>query len=382
MSKVNKLLTLIGIVFVVVLLSVGVAHAQSSRGNVTLSTQDTYSGPFIRAAQTVTIDGTVNGDVIAAALTVTINGTVNGSVYAAAQTITVKGIITGNLHAAAANVNVDGKITGSTYAVAGNTQTSQDSVVNGSLFTASGTVDINGKINGVVYAAGSTIGVRSLVGGDVTGATNRLTIGSSAVIGGSVKYRSSNDAQIDSGASIHGSVTKVTPQPNRRAMFGSRATHVLLSILGWFVVGLILLAVAARKVTQVTDTITKKPLQSFGAGLLFLITGPILLIIALVSIVGIPAGIILILLYATIIMLATPLIALWLGRLILSYKDAALPKNLLALLIGLIIIAAVRLVPIVGGLIGFLTVVLGAGALVREGYMRARSLQSKKASAK
>ena len=80
-------------------------------------------------------------------------------------------------------------------------------------------------------------------------------------------------------------------------------------------------------------------------------------IAACFTLVGIPLGVVLLLLLVPLYAIAYVTTALVLGRLILK------KSRLLAFLLGLVILGLLTLIPIAGGLIAFLAIVFGLGAL-------------------
>lgn len=351
------------------LIGLGVAQAKSTHNDVQLNQNQIYQGAFIRSGQNVTIDGTVHGDVIVAGQTVTIDGNVTGNVYAAGQTITVHGVIGGNAHLTGGTVELagNGMVKGSLYTAGGTVKLDHDSVVGAALFALSSNVQADGRVGGQIYAAASTLSINNAVGSDVTAAVSQLNVQAGANITGNLKYYSGNDATIDGAAKIAGSITRQAPkQTSRRAFFTARVGGALFGVLSWFIIGLILLAAMPKRVVKAADDIHKSPWQSFGTGLLFIIATPIAILIGLISVVGLMAAIIAALLYAVILMVSLVFVALWFGRLVLSYKNVSLGHNLIALLIGLVVLALLRLLPILGGVVTFVAFSLGAGTVVRS----------------
>ena len=125
-----------------------------------------------------------------------------------------------------------------------------------------------------------------------------------------------------------------------------------------FLLGLLLLLLAPRAAEAVARTASRRALICAGVGLLAFFLLPVIAIAACFTVVGIPLGIVLLLLVLPLYAIAYVTTALVLGRLILK------KSRILAFLVGLVILGLLTLIPIAGGLIGFLAIVFGLGALL------------------
>jgi len=123
---------------------------------------------------------------------------------------------------------------------------------------------------------------------------------------------------------------------------------------------------APRAADAVARTAKAKPLASAGVGLLAFFLIPIIAIAAFFTVVGIPLGLVLLLLVLPLYAISYVTAAFALGRRIIK------GSRILAFLVGLVILGLLTLIPIAGGLIGFLAVVFGLGLLLMT-LLRARS---------
>jgi hypothetical protein len=137
------------------------------------------------------------------------------------------------------------------------------------------------------------------------------------------------------------------------------------------VIGLVLLWLVGRGAARILEAGRTRIGPAIGLGLLLFFGLPILAVIALVTIVGIPLGLgllaALLLLYA----LGYSASAWILGRSILGGPTSWF----LAFLAGWAILRIIALVPILGGIVWFAAVVVGLGALTLA-IWRARTTSS------
>ena len=101
-------------------------------------------------------------------------------------------------------------------------------------------------------------------------------------------------------------------------------------------------------------------LPSFAWGLLILIAVPIVALIALITYVGVSAGIIATVLYGVLVYISTILSTYVITSLILKDK---VKNPYFILLIGLPCLYVIKLIPFLGGLISFAMICLGLGLL-------------------
>ncbi|KTG08276.1 bactofilin family protein, partial [Haloferax profundi] len=269
MFSTNKLVALFLVALVVGSLA-GVATAQqgpSAGGAVVIDEGETYVGDLEATGGTVIIAGTVDGDVSTAAgnVVVTETGEVTGSLEGVAGSVTIEGTVDGDVNLAA-----------------------------GAIF-----VRDTATIGGTMEAAGGDVRLDGAIAGDVRVGAESVTVGPSAQIGGSMEYDAAT-ATIDSGAAIAGGATQVDDvELVGPPVFGVPVSQFEGPVIpAWvftgywllanFVLGAIIILVAPQFARRVTGLGTKKAVRSGGVGLLLVVAVPIVLLVLLLTIIGIP----------------------------------------------------------------------------------------------
>jgi hypothetical protein len=325
--------------------------------------EDLYIG-----GQEIVIDGTVNGDVVAAGTEVTVNGIINGSVIVVAQTITINGHITRGAKLGANDITINGTIDRDLIAGGTTITITSNSVVGGDCIVGTGTLLADGEIKGDIKSAAGEASINNGVGGDVVLEVDSLHIASTASIGGSLTYTSKKEADIESGAEISGPIKHIVPepQPGFWSGVGGKVVKKILAFLMIFLIGLLLIVIAPNKMNSLAEAIVIHPWQSLGWGALLFIATPIAIVIVMITVIGIPIGLITGAVYGIALYLAQIPVALMLGLLILKRSVVTESKGIMigALAIGLVILHLLRLIPIAGFIIALLTIVFGLGSLV------------------
>lgn len=150
---------------------------------------------------------------------------------------------------------------------------------------------------------------------------------------------------------------------------GMRFLAAFISFLSTLVLGLILLRLCPQFVGQVTAAIRKRPAPSMGWGLAALVVTPLVAVSFVVTMVLLPAGAILLALYGVAVYLVRIFAITYAGQVLLRRQNdsASLARPFV---VGLLVYSLLALVPVIGGLLTFVTVVIGLGALLVAGTQR------------
>ena len=147
--------------------------------------------------------------------------------------------------------------------------------------------------------------------------------------------------------------------------------------LAMIVAGLLLAGLAARQVRQAEAIISNEPVMALAAGILGLIAFPLVAILLIITLVGAPLGVALLLQVWPLVAFIGYLVAgIWLGEWVLrrSSPDQARERPYLAAVIGLVILGALGLIPVlaivsaIASLFGFGAVLLLAFRTIRSGH--------------
>jgi len=324
---------------------------------VTLASGEVVDGDLYLAGGTIIIDGIINGDLIAAGRTILVNGAVNGNIIAAGETVNINGEVTHAVRIIGRTLNISSTIGGDLLTAGGVFSMASTSEIGGDLLLGAGNAHIDG-----------------LIKGDINGGVGSLVIASTASIQGKLNYISKNEANIQSGAQIRGTITHKVPDVKKGLEAGTGLWWIVIGFLMAFVLGIIIVLFAPKRVKAVTESIRTHPWASLGWGAVILVATPIVALIVCITIIGLPLGLIALFLYSIAIYLTQLFVGLLIGQLIIGAFRRVETKAVLvgALALGLAILRLLRLIPFVGFFFGLVTVLFGLGAiLVSERKLRA-----------
>jgi cytoskeletal protein CcmA (bactofilin family) len=321
------------------------------------------------AGGNVTVSGTVQGDLLAAGGTLYVSGEVDRDIMVAGGMITIAGVTAEDLRVAGGNVTVGGSFEGEVVAAGGQVTVTPDAQIVKDSHIAGGTIMFNGDEAGDLVLAGGTVVVNGTIGKNlIVTKAQKVTIGSYTVIRGNFEYSAPSEAVIEQGATITGTTTfhkteGATPgAANRTSAFAGLLTF-------WFVAKMVMAFVLACVLWYVwkrdmVDVLTQAS-SHFGRELLrgfaFLILVPVAAVIALITVIGVPLGVIALLLYAVLLMLAAPVAGVVTASLIMRNRT---DLRWFHLLLGVLVYAVVMLIPFIGWIAAFVVYFVALGALV------------------
>jgi hypothetical protein len=358
---------------------------RSSDNAVVVAEDEMVGGSLFAGGSSVQINGAVEGDLFCAGQTIIIKGSVGGDVLCAGQTVRIEGTVGGNIRTVGQTVDIDGMVSRNVMIVGQTVRVGKESVVEGEGVFGGQTVSILGDVGKSVLGGGNLVVVEGTVGEDATLAGNTVQIGAGAHIAGKLTYESDKDAVIADGAVV-GEIVK---QPMRKELSGMKRPekqfpkimgftkgkpwpqNAVGPILIYLVIGALGILLFKNGISKVIDGMKEHAGASFGIGLLWLIVFPVLFILLLITIIGIPIAILYAGLFALIAIVSKLFAAVYVGKEILTSLVKNQKENWYgAVLVGVTVSWLVFSMPIIGGLTSFLAMLWGTGGLVRTVLVR------------
>jgi cytoskeletal protein CcmA (bactofilin family) len=321
------------------------------------------------AGDTVIIDGTINGDLIAFARSVTINGTVKGNVITGASSVDVQGVVEGTIIAGGQSIQIDGKVVRNMVGIGQSITVGKNATIGGDAVGIGNPIHMNGTVARSFYATGFT-DIGGSVGRSVFFQGAVLNVLPSAIITGDLESHvpRAEMVHVDPAAKIGGKQTVELPKPgpSRYATLGfyfSQLLHLAAAFIAGF---LLLLIVPSLRRLGFSDIISV--LKSGGIGFLLVFATPIAAICVAITLIGMPVAFVGVVTWLLGLYLAKIVVANFIGRTLLASQGDRMTSVALALLVGLALIFIAINLPYVGGLIHFVLVLVGFGALAMNLY--------------
>ena len=318
----------LGVLFtfgLLVLASTGQARAFEIRSgsNVSVEADEVIKESVIVAGERVDVLGRVEGDVICAGQNVRISGEVAGDVICAGQNVEVSGIVEGDVRVAGQWIRIEGAVGKNVSAFGQNVD--NRAITGGEMLAAGQNVDVSEELGGGLLAAGESVNVSGSVGGNARMWVNRLRLGGKSNIKGDLWYESENE--LENGGVVGGKVERVTPPEERsskaRMAWQEKSAKWNKGIKGasgigtWLmslILGLVLVGLWPKQVNRLTERMRKQWSRAMLTGLGVTVLVPVVSLIMMVTIVGIPFALSLLMVFAFALMLSQVWSGLALGQ--------------------------------------------------------------------
>ena len=285
--------------------------------------------------------------------------------------IEVTEAVEGPFHAAAGKIEIDAPIHGSTRLAGGKIDFGSGATVSGDASLVGGTVNVDGAVNGELHAVGGQVTLNGAIGGDATVAAGTLNLGPNARINGKLKFRGGELNQ-DPAAQVTGGITQHTR--DRFHFERHERTPAERFLRGWlWTAGLMVLAALIAAALpgpsrRMAAELRERPWLTPLLGLIALSTVPVAAVLLMVTIIGIPIGLLAIVGYAALLLVGYVWLAVVVGGLLLDRvkpETAALTAwRVGAAVLVVLVLALLNRLPIVGGAFVFAAVVIGVGMIV------------------
>jgi cytoskeletal protein CcmA (bactofilin family) len=337
---------------------------------------------YFGAGGSVNLTDPVAGDAFLAGGSVATAGEVRGDLLAVGGDVSIGGSVGDDIHAAGGDVKVDAIVSGNARLAGGDVSVGPATTIGGSLSMTGGQLDFLGDVQGDLRASGGEINVDGSVRGNAEVEAERVEIGPGTRIGGKLIVRSPSEPTVPSGAQIAGGVeyhqtdTPLSGQDDfeHGARGVAHGVGSFLWVLGVFIAGTLFTLAFPAYSARAADWIGREPLKSLALGFVILVCVPVLAVALLITIIGIPLAMVLMMLYVLLMFLGWVTAALYLCRKGLDLTRGTQPVStgmrLGALLAAVLALWLLGKVPVVGGWVTLAALLLGIGALVWQGWPR------------
>lgn len=231
----------------------------------------------------------------------------------------------------------------------------------GDVVVVDGSIDVAGRVDGDVVAVSGPVRVAGTVDGSVSAVSDRVTLLPGARVTGDLRYGDERPL-IARSATVGGEVSDESWADMTDFPWG------VIGAVGWWlavsvstlVLGLVLVALAPRAADAAVDTARTRLGVSlaWGAGLFFGL--PLVAVVALITLIGIPLGVVLLLALIPLAALGYVTTGYLLGRALL--KDS--PGRIATFLVGWGLLRVAAVVPFLGVLAWLAGIVVGLGVLL------------------
>ena len=325
---------------------------------------------YLAGAQ-IDLYATVNGDVVAAGGELNLEGDINADVIAAGGVVTLLGVVADDARLAGGHIRVKGKVGDDLVAAGGRIQLSPIARVGGRAWLSGGEIRIDGHVVDELRVAAGRVVISGKVDGNVEIRAEHITITETAEINGYLHYKSPQEADIASGVRIDGEVVHTPVDVDFKPLIAQLVFAGLIALISMVLTAVVLYLLFTEFAQSVSQSLQAQPWLSLGIGLAVFAAVPLLVVILFSTLVGLWLALLLLVVYGVVVLTGYLCGALFIanaGLKRMGKTEVSRAKRASALAVTLLALALISLVPLLGGLVNWLVLLAGIGALSRQLY--------------
>jgi cytoskeletal protein CcmA (bactofilin family) len=251
---------------------------------------ETIKGDIYMTGERVLVDGVVDGDLYVTGKDIEINGHVTGDVISAERMMWIRGQVDGNLRSAGNTVKVTGTV-GKNISWFGDTvDIDATGKVGGTVTMLGETLNMDGHLGRDILFFGEHMSVSGALGGGIRAKADRLSIASTASVEGPVHYEGNNPPEVAAQAKLASPVDYHKMEHKSRYQEGHYYVWRVIWTAAFILLGMVLVLLAPKFGAE-TIRQAERYAAPIGLGVLVFFGVPIAAIIACVTVVGIPVGV-------------------------------------------------------------------------------------------
>lgn len=406
-SRRAQLSTLLILAFLLALVPLS-AHAAIIQAGEDLSIVIPLNDDLYAAGGTIMINPSIKGDVVLAGGKINVKGIIEQDLILAGGNVMIQGIVQDDVRAAAGTAHVEASVGDDLILFGGDIVIDQGTVVKGDLRIMAGSAYIYGKVEGDLYVRSGVVkfygdvagnadiqsdelDFHGAVDGDAKLSSLDLHIANDSSIGGNLRYWQPSGEYAFTAATVGGDA--LFDEKLALEIFDNiedtAVDAVKLIVLGWAAYGilsaalfiLMLMLMTRKFFPDCAKTLSKKPDVSFAYGLLYFVATPMIAVIFLLSLIGIPIGLAIIASYLFAVLFSKSITALVLAHWCAYQKTKGSKKTwgglwifLLAVVLY-VLLTLLILIPIVGYIALGAIVMLACGSVVHTKLERFKKVR-------
>lgn len=327
-------------------------------------------GNHYMAFGSVVMAGTVSGDLCAAGGNVSISGKVGKDLWIAGGEITVGDSVGDDVRAAGGQVSLSGPIGGDLLCFAGNTVADSGCKVAGKVLISTGDLTWAGEAGKDLEANAGVVTLQGVVHGNANLSGADIVVGPGAVIEGNLVYTSAAEAKISPQAVIKGKTDHRLPPERAHKPKKHFPLSTVLKImtfwawsLGSLLLGSLLLSLFPGMGQRIEARIRTLHWAAL-AGFVVLALAPGVILALLLSVLGVPIGLSLLVAVLFALIASIAFAGLALGRALVElFTKKPVTAWFWPMALGVFLIQLLGLIPCVGLALKLLVAIVGVGGM-------------------
>jgi len=346
--------------------------------SVGVGSDETIKGDIFLFGERVRVDGTVDGDVFLFGHDASVNGHVKGDVIAFAQLLQVNGQVDGNIRAFTNTLTVRGTVARNVLTFDDVMNLESASKVGGSLTIFVENLNLEGTLGRDLLIFAKHFTLSGKVGGGIRMKGDALTINSGAEVDGPIRFEGHREAEVATGAKLASPVEFHQLERKPDYMEGHYYVWRLIWTAAFVLFGVVLFLLLP-KFTQETMAAAETVGAPIGLGVLIFFGVPIAAVIACITVVGIPLGVLACGLWLLMLFTAEIVVGTVVGIWILGHAhdtSGLIGRMALGFVLVRLIYTGLEQVHVIGLLAGLAIWMWGMGSIALAIYRRLQPVVS------
>jgi cytoskeletal protein CcmA (bactofilin family) len=250
---------------------------------------ETIKGDIYLSGERVRVEGTVDGDVYFAGKDIDIDGHVTGDVIGGCQSLRIRGQVDGNLRTAGNTGIITGNVGRNVTWFGDSVTVESTGKVGGTVSMFGGNLAIDGQVGRDILFFGHEVGVNGTVLGSIWEKGDSLIIASTGQVGGRIQYKGEQQANVAPGAKLASPVEFTRREHRSEYMTGHYYIWRIIWTAAFILLGLVLFLLLPKFASE-SVVAGERVGAPIGLGVLVFFGVPIAAILACITVVGIPLG--------------------------------------------------------------------------------------------
>jgi len=350
--------------------------------DIHITDRDTVCCNTIQTGDVITVDGVFGNDLIAACRSFSLHGSVMDNLIVACQMANIRGDVKGDILAFAQTVDVasdevgdtrvfcqtfdiDNPVNGDVLAFAQTVRIGPNTVINGNVFIGAEKVYLEGLVLGSAKIMAEEIHFEGEIEGDLEVTFDSFDFSPRSKVLGNLTYWSEDFDATGLSDIVEGRVRIEEPVVVEEKSGIKGFVFVFLSALA---TAFLLIIFFKKRLAMILESGKKEFWKNSLIGLIGLVLIPIVFTLSILLVVTIPAGVILLAVYAIMVYLAWVTAAIFIGHMIFKWTKREDISLYIAAPVGVLLLALLTQIPILGGFTCTLATIIGFGLILTNIY--------------
>lgn len=325
----------------------------------------------------IVVEKDVLDDLSIAGGSIIVEGNVSGDLNVAGKDVIIKGDIGEDVLIVGGNVSISGNVSGDILIFGGKVSILDSSTIDGDIIILGGELDYQGNLFGDLVVITGTVLLNGYIGGDSTITTQKLGLGDffGSSNNSAISYFSPEKIEEPEGLEGQFVYNRTKEWRESRLLQSNLASFFGFWSLLRFITTILMIYLLIYLFKPFTKSVIEfgydKWLQSFIVGLITTIAIPAIAIILMVSLIGLPIGVILLIIFSIILIIKIAVASMIVGGWIRSINDKMARNKhstLFYSVAGLCVLLLVKYIPYIGEPIFIFVYIIAIGAVINYLY--------------